>query len=102
MAKDIMRFSKEGSQIIQKTFEKSLVPILDELRDVEKLVAAIDEWWKGDSAEEFIKLTAKAKNKIVTELEGWTEANKQLMREIEDIEFTGEKLLSSNIGNYHF
>jgi len=92
-----MEFSRSGSEAIQAEFTKAIGPIEETLNSIRQNVDTLHEWWKGDSAAAFVDVFEEMKKNVHNELTGWLEANKALMRSIENVKFEGERQLASSI-----
>ena len=89
------RFSRSGAMEIQNEFERATAPIIETLDSVKVLVETLREWWKGDSADTFVEESNKMRSDVEREIRTWLEANKNLIRSIEEIKFSGDRLLSN-------
>ena len=94
MASNKMEFSNAGSERIQGEFTKASNPIREALQSVITTVETLRDWWEGDSAENFVKKNYEVKDQVEGELDRWLEANKNLIKKVEEILFAGDRAIT--------
>lgn len=94
MSKNRLEFSRAGSTAIQTEFSNALAPMDTTFKNLQTEVETLREWWKGESADAFLKLFEDVRLEIEGEFKKWLESNQELMRQIEKIKFNGEGALA--------
>ena len=92
-----IRFSRTASAEVQYAFVKATEPIDTALQAAENSVNSLRDWWEGDSADAFVEKFSETRKNVKDEVEKWLDANKQLMKKIEERKFSNEQELGKRI-----
>jgi len=97
MATAKMRFSSAGALAIQHEFTRAADPLMEALNTVERTVETLREWWEGETADQFVEVSRQLKTQVKNEIDGWLDKNKQLIKNIEEMKFDGERRLAGGM-----